>query len=112
MKYYLGLIEVNWADELDVEQTVIMDSCDVKRLNKIVDKFGDKKVCVSIGTNEYIEDITIREVCNNLSYAEISKEAYDELSKTGLMAFGLPMIIEDIFDDIEFEEEEDDEEDE
>lgn len=112
MKYYLGLIEINWADEIDIEQTVIMDSYDIKRLNKIVDKFGDKETCVYIGTNECIEDITIKEVCSNLSYKEISKETYNELSNTGLMSFGLPTIIEDIFDDLDFEDEDEYEEDE
>lgn len=104
MKYYLGFIEVNWADELDVEQTVVMTSDDINDLERYREKYDDREVNISIGTNECIEDITAGEIFDKLEYAEISEKTYDELRNTGLMACGLPMIIEDMIKDLKWED--------
>lgn len=111
MKYYLGCIEINWADEIDIEQTVIMNSHDIETLKSFCEKCGDRRTDIWIGTNECIEDISAKEVCDQFSYKEISKSTYEELKETGLMGMGLPMIIEKAIEDLEYEEdyEEDDE---
>lgn len=103
-KYYLGKFKINWADELDVKENIIMTSIEIDKLNEYYKKYDGRETSISVGTNQCIEDITSNEVLDKLEYKEISSDAYEELKKTKLIKNGLPSIIEDM---IEYFEEED-----
>ena len=62
----------NWADEMDVEGFIIVDEEDLDLFKKNLEK--DQPITVSIGTNEWIDYNSVKDLAKQISILKITEQ--------------------------------------
>lgn len=99
-KHYLLQFDDNYADEFYAHGSVIIDENQYNYFYSVVEQAVNTEdystlnddftsdVCVSLGSNEYIEYENIADLMNNVKCTELTDDEYDILMKFGFDYFG------------------------
>ena len=86
MKKYLFKYQDNWADEIDIDGSCVLDEEELNKFLIDVEKFQSDEFY--IGTNEEIHYGKVCEIKDCFSYEEISEQEFKVLEKLDLLNEG------------------------
>lgn len=113
-KYYLGKLNLNWADEIDMVYFDVFTETSKKRLEDKLRDLGSSEITLCFGTNED-GDYSGNDLLDSIEWIEILDETTRKFIKKNVCDYdnSLDHILESLWDDEEYDDiDEDEDEDE
>ena len=97
--YYLGKLDINWADEIDFTFFDIFSKEDKEDLISSLKKLGDEEITINFGTNEYGE-YSGNDILEDLEFIEIPGIATKEFIEEHVCGYDNSIMdkLEDVYD--------------
>jgi len=100
--YYLGKLDINWADEIDFTFFDIFSKEDKEDLVSSLKKLGDDEMTINFGTNEDGE-YSGNDILEDLEFTEIPDIATKEFIEENVCGYNNSIMdaLEDLYDAID-----------
>ena len=91
VKKYLLQYSDNWADEFNVEGSVLVDEEGFAMLNELKERFETQEesgCCVGLGSNQFIEYESVSELIDHIECVKLNKAESEAVQKLGFDSYG------------------------
>jgi len=111
--YYLGRLDINWADEIDFTFFDVFSKKDKEDLVSALKKLGDEEITINFGTNEYGE-YSGNDILEDLDFTEIPDIPTKKFIEENVCSYhnSITDVLEDVYDYVDDDDDNVDDDDE